>query len=294
MTGSRFFVLGVAAVLASLACVQNGWTQPQPLPQTSLPPSEKLAPTCKIYWLADIGDDEDFCNWIAQTIPVSIQPGSWNSVNPTPEYGTIRYNSSAKLLVIYHSAGVHAQVNDFLQNMKKAMPQAKVIPARSIVPASYVFPAQLPTPAAPPMQVQSTYPVPYPPLAPKHLFHFIIRYEGEGIIDSNVVKFAKAMSNGSGSSSCSPSNMPSLSNMPIPAAMGTVLGSTGHSQPMLEVVGGTRAGTWTSPRTMPAAEPVPLPSPQAPAPSNAAPAAPPPPPPYPTAPPATPIPGTLK
>jgi hypothetical protein len=39
----------------------------------------------------------------------------------------------------------------------------------------------------------NAYPVPPPPALPKHLFHFIIRYEGEGIIDQNVVKFAKAL-----------------------------------------------------------------------------------------------------
>jgi hypothetical protein len=36
--------------------------------------------------------------------------------------------------------------------------------------------------------------VPMSPVGPKHLFHFIIRYEGEGIIDANVAKFAKALS----------------------------------------------------------------------------------------------------
>lgn len=288
MTGSRIFLSCLVAVLTSFVCVQSGWTQASSQP--SLPPSEKVAATSKIYSLADIGDDEDFCKWVAETIPVSIQPGSWNSVNPMPDYGTIRYNSSAKILVIYHSPAVHGQVNEFLQGLKKKIPQARVAPAPHVVPASYVLPAQLPTPASPPVQVQSTYPVPYPPLAPKHLFHFIIRYEGEGIIDSNVVKFAKAMSNGSSSPSCSPLNSPSLSEMPIPAAIGTVLGSTGNSQPVMQVSGPSTSPGWTTPRTMPAAEPVPLPAPQAAPSSNAAPAAPPPPPPYPTAPPATPIP----
>jgi hypothetical protein len=47
--------------------------------------------------------------------------------------------------------------------------------------------------AAEPAPVQPfTYPVPPPVAQPKHLFHFIIRYEGAGIIDSNVVRFMKA------------------------------------------------------------------------------------------------------
>src|SRR5438309_2051545 len=37
-----------------------------------------------------------------------------------------------------------------------------------------------------------TYPVPAASRAPKHLFHFIIRYEGEGIVDGNVADVLKA------------------------------------------------------------------------------------------------------
>jgi len=47
----------------------------------------------------------------------------------------------------------------------------------------HVLPAQFAPPAERVGPVQSGptgYPVPYPPMTPKHLFHFIIRYEGEG------------------------------------------------------------------------------------------------------------------
>jgi hypothetical protein len=47
---------------------------------------------------------------------------------------------------------------------------------------------------------------------PKHLFHFIIRYEGEGIIDSNVVKFAKALQDKVGV------NTPYTCPTPVPSA----------------------------------------------------------------------------
>jgi hypothetical protein len=46
----------------------------------------------------------------------------------------------------------------------------------------------------PAQEPNAVYPVPPPARQPKHLFHFIIRYEGAGIIDSNVVKFMKAQS----------------------------------------------------------------------------------------------------
>ena len=37
-----------------------------------------------------------------------------------------------------------------------------------------------------------SYPVPAPARPPKHLFHFIIRYEGNGVVDENVVKAVQA------------------------------------------------------------------------------------------------------
>jgi hypothetical protein len=47
--------------------------------------------------------------------------------------------------------------------------------------------------AAPGMGQASDYPVPPPGKQPRHLIHFIIRYEGDGFIDANVVKFARAL-----------------------------------------------------------------------------------------------------
>jgi hypothetical protein len=40
-------------------------------------------------------------------------------------------------------------------------------------------------------EASTAYPVPAQARSPKHLFHFIIRYEGEGLVDDNIVKAMK-------------------------------------------------------------------------------------------------------
>jgi hypothetical protein len=141
-------------------------------------------------------DDPNLCQWIADTIPEVIQPDSWK------HYGVkLSYYAPSKILVVNHTSAVHAQVEEFLQNLKKSLPRQNAT-ANTDTRDSGVAPAQfaLKDPPRPVASVQTnpaSYPVPFPPQAPKHLFHFIIRYEGEGIIDSSVVKFAKALSNAS-------------------------------------------------------------------------------------------------
>ena len=63
---------------------------------------------------------------------------------------------------------------------------SQVTPTKLVVPQVI----QASDAAAPPVL---NYPVPPQHKSPKHLFHFIIRYEGEGIIDSNVVDLFKNM-----------------------------------------------------------------------------------------------------
>jgi hypothetical protein len=60
-----------------------------------------------------------------------------------------------------------------------------------VVPASYQAPS-LPRPSSATPEPSLAYPVPAQAKPPKHLFHFIIRYEGEGIVDDNIVKAMKA------------------------------------------------------------------------------------------------------
>src|SRR5262249_21060124 len=68
---------------------------------------------------------------------------------------------------------------------------------------------------------------PAPQQPPKHLFHFIIRYEGDGIIDSNVVEFMKAQLGGQKiappvtnyAPTCTPSSVPACPLQVLPGSM---------------------------------------------------------------------------
>ncbi|MSQ96733.1 MAG: hypothetical protein EXR98_19565 [Gemmataceae bacterium] len=212
MARHRLWLTCSATVSLMLAVVQLG------LAQTDVPPviftgplshpnylqiskpSETKAACCKVYSLADLGDDPNLCKWIADTIPDVIQPGSWVYAGGTFGTGeaklTISYFAPAKVLVINHTPAVHAQVDELLQNIKKSLPQPKAAANRTmhdpkLLPAQFTVPDNT-RPIAPVQSYQSSYPVPYPPQAPKHLFHFIIRYEGAGVIDKNVVNMIKA------------------------------------------------------------------------------------------------------
>jgi hypothetical protein len=198
-----------------------GWTQPgleiqRPSTTTNFPTGTGHAPahekeatkpaaesgvSCKVYSLSDFGNDPNIGKWIAETIPEVIQPGTWAHEGAQAKH-VLRYYGPGKVLVVYHTPGVHAQVAAFLSSLKKAIPaerhggQTAAIPGRTVgtlIPAGAVVPAkhtepQLVTPAAP----AAGYPVPAAK-QPKHLFHFIIRYEGDGIIDTNVADLLKAL-----------------------------------------------------------------------------------------------------
>jgi hypothetical protein len=177
--------------------------------------------TCKVYSLAELGDDPKLCKWIADTIPDVIQPATWRQVGVK-----ITYFAPAKVLVINHSGAVHAQVDRFLQDLKKSMPPAKA-DGSGVTQAQFAVPDNRPVgPASPPQG----YPVPYPPAAPKHLFHFIIRYEGAGIVDSNVVNFMKAQNADRASSGTYPMQGPESKASPATPVVGV---SNPPSTPMM-------------------------------------------------------------
>jgi len=176
-----------------------------------------------IYKLDELGDDLDLGKWNAETIPEVIEPGTWKG------QGVLRYYGPKKILVIYHTAAVQAKVDGFLKSVKTSTPtaKAKTLSARKssardqgIVPAQYRAPASLTTSNAVP-EPTSSYPVATPVRQPKHLFHFIIRYEGDGIIDDNVVKFMKAQYQSEKSKS---TGAPVVSTNVLGAAVGAGLG----------------------------------------------------------------------
>jgi hypothetical protein len=149
----------------------------------------------KIYSLDDYGSDPGLCEWIAQTIPDVIAVGTWKGP------GVIRYYAPKNILVVCHTPAVQAQVDAFLKDVKKSLPKtpqataaaAKYQPSGSEVVPTVYYKAELPKKPQGKRAQESnlSYPVPAQSKAPKHLFHFIIRYEGEGIVDDNIVKAMK-------------------------------------------------------------------------------------------------------
>lgn len=152
--------------------------------------------SCVIYSLTDMGYDSDFGRWIAQAIPDIVESKSWQQYGGS---GALRYYAPKNILIVNHSPRMQAKVDGFLKKLKTSLPKAsqtglakrKKSSHASIVPADYRTPPESPVRTSNPLPEPSSYPVPAPVKAPKHLFHFLIRYEGEGLIDDNVVKFMK-------------------------------------------------------------------------------------------------------
>jgi len=152
---------------------------------------------CKVYALSDLGEDPHLGKWIAETLPQVVQPGSWSQQGGDAR---LSYYAPGRVMVVYQSAAAHTEVDAFLKNVKAAMANRPTSASRStaamrepgVLPAAHsaFVPAQ--GPAAKAAQAMP-YAVPPPVGQPKHLFHFIIRYEGEGIIDSNVAELYKSM-----------------------------------------------------------------------------------------------------
>jgi hypothetical protein len=161
--------------------------------------------TCAIYRLADLGEDPSLGQWIADTIPGVIEPGTWseNGGLLPGKVTRLSYHPPTKTLVIYHTPAVQAKVAVFLQELKQALPPeqaratgkaSKPLPRdAAVVPAGYTTPNALKT-ADPATLAKSPYLVPPPAQQPKHLFHLIIRYEGDGLVDANVTGLLEQLS----------------------------------------------------------------------------------------------------
>ena len=215
----RFRLAWLVTLALALSSTQPGWSDDQKTlkpafagPGTVLPLKSQAADkqdlTCSVYALGELAYDPNFGKWIgADTIPAVIQPGSWSrsagSTARTTEPGRrLSYYAPAKILVVYHTPAVQAKVAACLQDLKKAIPtQRDQATARSgkskatdpqVVPAKYATPSLIKT-ADPATPAKSTYPVPAPAVQPRHLFHLIIRYEGDGITDANVAGLVKGI-----------------------------------------------------------------------------------------------------
>jgi hypothetical protein len=207
-------VWAVAILSLTVVFTHIGWSggqepaQPSPFRVSQQPQPVRSAPkdglTCTIYRLAEFGDDPAFGNWIADTIPRVIQPGTWNGgavYGSEPERRTLTYYAPAQILVVYHTPAVQVEIGAFLKKLKKVLPQEQKATAKSakrpqsdgVIQLDYVVPQVVKTASAVPA-AKAPYPVPPPLQQPKHLFHFIIRYEGEGVVDSNVTGLVKNLS----------------------------------------------------------------------------------------------------
>jgi hypothetical protein len=225
--GRPLWALAIPLIVASAAHAQ----QPAARPASSRPAAAEAA-TCKLYALSDLGADPDLGKWVAETVPEVVQPGTWSH---TGGKHTLRYYAPGKVLVVQHTAAAHVQVDTFLKGLKKALPAGNgpaATPARdaAVVPATASAPGPLKVvdPAGPD---RSTYPVPRAGQQPKHLFHFIIRYEGEGIIDANVVEMLKTQQgdNSAKVTSCRPGEP--ISGTTLPAAPSEYAAHPGFTAP---------------------------------------------------------------
>jgi hypothetical protein len=200
MARLRFMAVALLALALAGNSTQTGRTQTDRSPVSCnhpncVPMSAAVNDrSCVIYSLTDMGYDADLGKWVAQTIPEMIEPNSWKESGGA---GALRYYAPKNILIVNHSAAVQAKVDDFLRKLKTSLPKtsrtgfatSKKSNWNKVAPAEYHVPAPMRT--ANPLPEPSSYPVPAPVKPPKHLFHFLIRYEGEGIIDDNVVKFMK-------------------------------------------------------------------------------------------------------
>ena len=192
MLGLLVFSLALAGAFSSPCWSQELYG----INQCSARPTES---TCKIYQLSHLGDDPSLGKWISETIPAVIEPGTWNRAETLGKC-TLTYYAPGKILVVSHTSAVQEKVAAFLKDVKSSLPKEqqkagsklrnKLSNEQSVIPAKFTVcnPVQ---PVEPVTASACPYPVPAPVSRPKHLFHFIIRYEGDGIIDDSVAGVMK-------------------------------------------------------------------------------------------------------
>jgi hypothetical protein len=213
MPRSRYVGLTVLALVLAATVIQTGWSEGDKADKRAEKSPEgnslKGGEVGKddwprtVYSLSELGDDPNLCQWIAETLPRVIEPGNWTEEGAEGKgKGVLSYYAPAKVMVVYHTPAVQTKVRAFLDDLKKSLPpeNAKVAgkpknragDAGGVVPSKYEEPGPVKAAAALSLP-KSSYPVPARSPQPKHLFHFIIRYEGEGIIDDTVAGVLKEL-----------------------------------------------------------------------------------------------------
>jgi hypothetical protein len=224
MARLRFMAAALLALTFAGNSIPMGRTQTEPSDNDQTPKLKIAADdSWVIYSLTDMGYDADLGKWIAETVPEMIEPSSWKAQGGM---GAIRYYAPKNILIVKQTQAIQKKIDAFLKDLKASTPKASAVstaekrmPHAGIVAADCREPALLRT--SNPANELSSYPVPAAVKPPKHLFHFIIRYEGDGIIDDNVVKFMKAQLQGG------KPPVPTLSVSPSPVALPTPPGAGG-------------------------------------------------------------------
>jgi hypothetical protein len=185
MARSRSIAITALAVALATAQLQAVRSQS---PSSNLRPSTPKDTICVVYPLAGIGHDPSLPQWIAETIPSVVDPDSWRV-----EGMWITYHAASKVLVVRQAPAVHAKVKAFLADLKNAAQEDKgtvYLHKAPVMQAEYTQAA----PAKASAGQGAGYPVPAPLSQPKHLFHLVLRYEGDGLPENAVESVVKQLS----------------------------------------------------------------------------------------------------
>jgi hypothetical protein len=179
--------IAITALVVALATAQLQAVRSQS-PDSHLRPAPPKDVTCVVYPLAGIGHDPGLPQWVAETIPSVVDPESWRL-----DGMTISFHAASKVLVVRQSPTVHAKVKAFLADLKNAAHEengAVHLRKPSVMHAEFTQTA----PAKVPAGQGAGYPVPAPLSQPKHLFHLVLRYEGDGLPENAVESVVKQLS----------------------------------------------------------------------------------------------------
>ncbi len=197
--------VGPTVLALALTCAAAAAEGPQfsecPACKACTPEKAAASPQCKVISLADLGDNT-LAEWVAVTIPRVVRRETWNG-----PFAAVEYYPPARLLVVTHTPDVHAEIEAFIKNVRQSRPATGTPAPTGVVRAHHETPAPLPVAAESKKAATK----------PHHLFeimvdglvvrpesaegiqlkNFTLRYQGDGLIDANIVELFK----GSGMSS---------------------------------------------------------------------------------------------
>lgn len=188
---ARTRLIAITALAVALAALPQQAARSQTLANVGHTPGAPAATrdiTCVVYPLSGIGHDATIAQWLAETIPSVVEPESWRT-----EGVTIKFFAPSRVLVVRQTSAVHTKIKTFLGEFKSAVREEKgALNLRKppVMQAEYTEPA----PQKAPQTAGAGYTVPPPQSQPKHLFHLVLRYEGDGLPETAVAGLVKELS----------------------------------------------------------------------------------------------------